>query len=79
MKSNVITPAQREVLKILSVDQSDEFAREIKEVLTRHFLSKIDAETDKLWDEGILNQDKLDEIMTEDLHKTTKANGIARS
>ena len=79
MKSNAITPAQREVLKILSVDHSDEFAREIKEVLTKHFLAKIDAETDRLWNEGVLNQEKLDEIMEEDLHKTWRNNGAARS
>ncbi len=30
-------------------------------VLTQHFQSRLDAEADRLWDEGILNQEKLDE------------------
>lgn len=37
-------------------------------------LSKIDAETDRLCNEGILNQKKLDVIMNENLHKLMKAN-----
>jgi hypothetical protein len=37
-------------------------------VLTRHFQARLDAEADRLWDEGILNQEKLDEIRQEDLH-----------
>jgi hypothetical protein len=37
-------------------------------VLTRHFQAQLDAEADRLWDEGILNQEKLDAIRQEDLH-----------
>lgn len=37
-------------------------------VLTRHFQSQLDAEADRLWDEGILNQERLDAIRKEDLH-----------
>ena len=43
-------------------------ANAIQEVLTRHFQSRLDAEADRLWDEGILNQEKLDEIRKMDLH-----------
>lgn len=31
-------------------------------------LQKLDEEADRLWDEGILNQEKLDEIRQTDLH-----------
>ena len=43
-------------------------ANAIQEVLTRLFQSRLDAEADRLWDEGILNQEKLDEIRKMDLH-----------
>ena len=33
-----------------------------------HFQSRLDAEADRLWDEGILNQEKLDELRHKDLH-----------
>ena len=43
-------------------------AREIQMALTRHFQSRLDAEADRLWDEGILNQEKLDELRHKNLH-----------
>lgn len=60
---------QQELLKMFSFDHSDEYAKEIKAVLTRHFLSKIDEEMDLLWSNGVLNQEKLDSMMKEDLHQ----------
>lgn len=41
---------------------------EIQEVLTRHFQSQLDEESERLWDSGILDQQRLDEIRKEDLH-----------
>lgn len=35
---------------------------------TRYFQAKLDEESDRLWDAGILNQEKLDEISKMDLH-----------
>ena len=37
-------------------------------MLTRHFQDRLDAEADRLWDEGILDHQKLDEIRQMDLH-----------
>jgi hypothetical protein len=41
-------------------------------VLTRHFQERLDAESDRLWDEGFLNQEKLDELRHLDLHSNLK-------
>ncbi|WP_225226289.1 MULTISPECIES: hypothetical protein [Bacteroidaceae] len=38
-------------------------------MLTRHFQAKLDQESDRLWDEGILDQQRLDELRKEDLHR----------
>ncbi len=43
-------------------------AEENKTALMRHYQEQLDAEADRLWDEGILNQERLDEIRQEDLH-----------
>ena len=59
----------REIQEVLSFDQSESYAREIQEVLTRHFQEKLDKEADRLWDEGILDQQRLDELRHEDLHR----------
>lgn len=68
MEATVLNPTQVHLLKLFSFNNSEEYAREIQMVLTRHFQARLDAEADRLWDEGILNQEKLDEIRQEDLH-----------
>ena len=62
MEATVLNPTQMHLLKLFSFNNSEEYAREIQMVLTRHFQAQLDAEADRLWDEGILNQEKLDEI-----------------
>ena len=68
MEATVLNPTQMHLLKMFSFNKSEDFAREIQDVLTRHFQAQLDAETDCLWDEGVLNQEKLDAIRHEDLH-----------
>ncbi len=68
MEATVLNPTQMHLLKMLSFNKSEDFAREIQDVLTRHFQTQLDAEADRLWDEGVLNQEKLDAIRHEDLH-----------
>ena len=50
------------------MNDSESYAKEIQMVLTNYFQQKLDAEADRLWDAGILNQEKLDEIRQTDLH-----------
>ncbi len=69
MESTILTPTQQHLLKLFSFDRSEAYAREIQEVLMRHFQEKLDRESDRLWDEGTLDQQRLDEIRKEDLHK----------
>ena len=72
MEATTLTPTQQHLLKLFSFDNSEAYAREIQEVLTRHFQAKLDQESDRLWDEGILNQQRLDELRKEDLHINTQ-------
>ncbi|MBR7029873.1 MAG: hypothetical protein IKI06_01370 [Prevotella sp.] len=68
METSTLNPTQMHLLKLFSFNNSEEYAREIQMVLTKHFQSHLDAEADRLWDEGILNQEKLDELRHKDLH-----------
>ena len=63
-----ITPTQMHLLKLFSFDKSESRAQEIKEVLMRYFQSRLDVEADRLWDEGILDQERLEELRHKDLH-----------
>jgi hypothetical protein len=68
MDTATLNPTQMHLLKLFAFNNSEEYAREIQAVLTKHFQSRLDAEADRLWDEGILNQEKLDELRHKDLH-----------
>ena len=68
METTALNPTQMHLLKTFAFNGSEEYAREVQEVLTRHFQDRLDAEADRLWDEGILDQQKLDEIRQMDLH-----------
>lgn len=56
------------LLKLFSFNNSEDYAKEIQLVLTEHFQELLDAESDRLWEEGILDQEVLDAIAQEDLH-----------
>ena len=69
METAVLNPTQAHLLKIFAFNNSEDYAREIQAVLTRHFQQQLDIEADRLWDEGILNQARLDAIRHTDLHQ----------
>gem|GEM_PF-3608659 len=56
------------LLRTFSYDGREEYAREVQEVLTRHFQKELDKEIDRLWDEGVLSDEILDKMMEEDFH-----------
>ena len=56
------------LLKLFSFNNSESYAKEIQTALTKYFQNRLDEEADRLWDEGVLNQEKLDEIRRTDLH-----------
>ena len=44
----------------------------MKEVLTKYFSQKLDDRLNELWDSGILNQEKLDELRKIDVRTLLK-------
>ena len=62
MESTVFTPVQQHLLTMFAFDGSDERLEEVKRVLFEHFSKELDERLDELWDAGILNQEKLDEL-----------------
>ena len=68
MNATQMTPTQMHLLKLFSFDKSESRALEIKDVLMRYFQGRLDAESDRLWDEGVLDQERLEELRHKDLH-----------
>lgn len=70
MEARSLTPVQQDLLRLFSFNHSDEFAKEIKEVLSSYLRKKLEEETNRLWDEGILDEKALEKLRHEDLHKS---------
>ena len=68
METTVFTPTQIQLLKLFKFNKDEESLKEMKEVLHNYYAKKMDAHLNKLWDEGILDQKRLDEINGMDLH-----------
>lgn len=57
---------------MFAYDGDENRLAEIKTVLADYLSNKIDTKMDSLWDAGILDQNKLDEIRGKDLRKYLK-------
>ena len=65
----VFNSAQLYLLRLFSRIKSDEELNDIKQLVSDYYAKNLDAHLEKLWDEGILDQKKLDEINEMDLHQ----------
>ena len=72
METTAFNPVQQHLLKLFAFDGSEEKLLEVKEVLTKYFSQKLDKRLNELWDSGVLNQDKLDELRTKHLRTELK-------
>ena len=72
METTAFNPVQQHLLKSFAFDGSEEKLLEVKEVLTKYFSQKLDKRLNELWDSGVLNQDKLDELRTKHLRTDLK-------
>ena len=62
METTVFNPVQQHLLTMFAFDGSEERLKEEKEVLFKHFSQKMDQRLDELWDAGVLDQKRLDEL-----------------
>ena len=67
MRLSYSNAAQLEMMNAISCIDTEEELYELKLLLSKFFSAKAQKEIDKLWDNGTLNQDKLDEIRKEHL------------
>ena len=68
MEAAALNPTQMHLLKLFAFNKSEEYAREVQMVLMHYFQEKLDEESDRLWESGVLDQDRLNEIRHMDLH-----------
>ncbi|MBO4612823.1 MAG: hypothetical protein J5671_06610 [Bacteroidaceae bacterium] len=64
----VFTPAQLYLLEVFSEIKSEAELLDIKKLISDYYAKRMNAHLNKLWDEGVLDQKRLDEINEMDLH-----------
>lgn len=67
MKVTFSNAAQMELFHAIQSIQTEEELNELKLALSHFFAHKAQKELDELWDAGVLNQAKLDEIRKQHL------------
>ena len=63
-----LNEAQMSVLRLLGHMKTVEEVQELHKVISDYYARKIDEAMDQLWDSGEWSQEKIDALMTEDLH-----------
>lgn len=69
MEATVFNPIQIHLLKMFERKKSEKDLLEVQEVLGNYYANKLNVHLNKLWEEGILDQKRLDEINEMDLHE----------
>lgn len=64
MKRMVLNAAQREVLGVMACMQSDEDLAALKSTLLQFLNDRLQNELDHLWEEGVINEKKVEEWKT---------------
>lgn len=59
METAIYNPAQRQLLKVMSFVKTDKALEDMNTALADYFAKQIDEEMDRLWDEGIINEDTI--------------------
>lgn len=65
MERTVFNAAQLQILEMMSYVKTDSSLNEIKEILSQYFAQKAEEAIDKLWDEGKINNEVVDQWKNE--------------
>ena len=69
METTAFNPIQIHLLRMFEYDNSPQSLEELKDVLYHYYSERMNTKLNDLWDKGILDQKRLDEINEMDLHK----------
>jgi|L827metagenome_2_1110789.scaffolds.fasta_scaffold20693_3 hypothetical protein len=73
MKLTNPNAAQIELLHAMASIETEEDLYELKQTISKFFARKAQKELDKLWENGTLNQQKLDELRKQHLRTPYKS------
>ena len=65
MNVRTMNPVQLHLLEMFSYCGSEQTVSELKDVLADFYAKKVQKEADRLWDEGILDGEAIEQILQE--------------
>ena len=71
-QQSVFNPMQIHLLQMFAIDKAEQGLIELKDVLYSYYSKKMQNRLNELWDNGTLDQTRLDEINQMDLHQMTE-------
>ena len=69
MYTTKFNPVQEHLLRMFEFAQSENTLKELKDVLFNYYHSKLEQKLDEMWQDGTLDQKRLNEINEMDLHR----------
>ena len=72
MATTVFNDAQLEVLRMMSVFNTPEAVKDLKQSISNYFAQKAEEEIDRLWADGVFTESKVEGFRT--LHERTPYN-----
>ena len=63
-KREIFTPAQIEILNAVSHLKSESEVRALQQAISHFFFQRAEKEMDRLWDEGVWNEQTLERLKT---------------
>ena len=67
MENAALNPTQLHLLKMFSFAKTDDALFEIKKALSVYFAQKVENDMDNLWEQGLWNQEKNEDVLKEHL------------
>ncbi len=65
MNVRTMNPVQLHLLEMVSYCGSEQTVSELKDVLADFYAKKVQKEADRLWDEGVLDGEAIEQILQE--------------
>ena len=63
----IFNPVQMHLLEMFNYCKSENAMNELKKVLADYYAAKAQEEADKLWEAGVLDEDAIEQVLTEHL------------
>ncbi len=67
MERTVFNDVQMHLLQMFSYSKTQQEMDELKDVLAQYYAERVQMEADRLWDNGTLGQEAIDNILSEHL------------